>query len=72
MRTPEESTRGNFFRKKATFCEDERLVGQIIIGRPRDIWDLKKESLQWPWDLYCGGRGYEVLGRVRPVAHLAA
>ena len=42
MRTPRESAWGNFVREKATFCEDERLVGQMIIGRPRDIWDLKK------------------------------
>ena len=26
-----------FFMEKASFCEDERLVGQMIIGRSRDI-----------------------------------
>ena len=30
MRTPRESAGGNFFREKATFCEDEQLVGQMI------------------------------------------
>ena len=30
MRTPGESAWGNFFREWATFCEDERLVGQMI------------------------------------------
>ena len=32
MRTPRKSAGGNFFREKATFCEDEQLVGQMING----------------------------------------
>ena len=48
MRTPEESAWGNFFRKKATFCEHERLVGQMIIDRPRDIWERVATVTTWP------------------------
>ena len=75
MITPRESAWRHFVGEKATFCEDERLVWQMIIGRPRDIWDFKKESLWWPRDLYCGDRGCGVLGRVRhrsPPSTLAA
>ena len=66
MRTPRESAfLRKFFQGKSNF----------FLGRPRDIWDLKKGSLRWPRDLYCGGRGCGVLGRVRhrsPPSSLAA
>ena len=75
MRTPKESAWGNFFREKATFCEDERLVGQMISVPQLRVTDasrsaerhlrLKEKPLRWPRDLYCGGRVCGVLGRVR-------
>ena len=75
MRTPKESAWGNFFREKATFCEDERLVGQMISVPQLRVTDvsrsaqrhlrLKEKPLRWPRDLYCDGRVCWVLGRVR-------
>ena len=61
VRTPKESAWGNFFREKATFCEDERLVGQMISVPQLRVTDasrsakrhlrLWKKSLRWPRDL---------------------
>ena len=49
MRTPRESAWGNFFREKATFCEDERLVWQMISVpqlRVIDAYRLAKRHLR--------------------------
>ena len=44
VRTPRESAWGNFFREKATFCEDERLVGQMISVRQLTVTDASRSA----------------------------
>ena len=44
VRTPRESAWGNFFREKATFCEDERLVEQMISVRQLTVTDASRSA----------------------------